>query len=284
MIVRLKIHVPDALRDALSSLLFDAGASGLEEEPGALCVYATEQSHLDAFKGVVERLQEVDSSQPLSIEYQEVSNAWNQCWQGALRAEPLTHRLVLRPTHDRPAPPEEETLWFEPDASFGDGGHPTTRLAAQFIDEFVSTQQPSSMLDVGCGSGVLSMVAALRGVSKVLAVDIDNVAVSSAETNLRLNHLEEKVTVRKGNADFTLDKFDLVVANINTPILRSLCESLSARTRSGGTLLLTGLLEEDEDELSSLYAGVGLVLQSSVRRDGWTLLEFLAQELDESSG
>lgn len=284
MIVRLKIHVPDALRDALSSLLFDAGASGLEEEPGALCVYATEQSLLDAFKGVVERLQEVDSSQPLSIEYQEVFNAWNQCWQEALRAEPLTHGLVLRPTHDRPAPPEEETLWFEPDASFGDGGHPTTRLAAQFIDEFVSTQQPRSMLDVGCGSGVLGMVAALRGVSKVLAVDIDDVAVSSAETNLRLNHLEEKVTVRKGSADFTLDKFDLVVANINTPILLSLCESLSARTRSGGTLLLTGLLEEDEDELSSLYAGVGLVLQSSVRRDGWTLLEFLAQELDKSSG
>jgi ribosomal protein L11 methyltransferase len=282
VLVRLKVHVPDELRDALSSALFDAGAAGLEEEPGALCVYATEAKLLEVFKHAVTQFsqsQGADLGRAIWIEHQEVSSSWNQTWQQALRAESLTQRLVLRPTHDKPAPIGEETLWFEPHASFGAGEHPTTQLAAQFIEEFVNLHKPLSMLDVGCGSGVLSLVAALRGTSMVLAVDIDEIAVSSTRENLKLNGLEKRVTVEKGSADLTSDTFDLVVANINTPILLDLCDSITARTASGGTLILTGLLEEDEDAVITPYTQTGLALQTKVQRAGWTLLEFVAPKL-----
>lgn len=276
-LVRLRIHVPDELRDALSSALFDAGAAGLEEEPGALCVYATEVKLLEAFEHATTELFRMQGSgKAFRIERQEVSGAWHETWQQALRAEPLTERLVFRPTHDKPAPDGEETLWFEPHASFGAGEHPTTQLAATFIEEFVTHQELKKMLDVGCGSGVLSLVAALRGAAEVLAVDIDEIAVSSTKENLKLNGLEASVTVEKGSADFTSDTFDLVVANINTPILLELCDSIWARVAPGGTLILTGLLEEDEDAVISLYTHTGLALQTKVQRRGWTLLEFVA--------
>lgn len=263
--------------DALSGILFESGAAGLEELPGGFAVYPTGSAQLATFRSAIrsfERRLDSTIDLELAVELTQIACTWDQSWQSALRAAALTSSLVFRPTHDLPAPEDEETLWFEPQTSFGTGEHPTTRLAASYIESFMLKRPGSSMMDVGCGSGVLTMVAKRRGAGKLVAVDIDAISVEATRANLDLNALGEGVRLLKGSADATDEEFDLVVANINTPILRSLVIPLAQRLNNEGTLILTGLLEEDVSELISLYKSQGLRSISQQAREGWVLLEW----------
>lgn len=272
--IRLSIFASPEWLDALSCKLFEAGASGLEERPGGLAVYARDDAELASFSSAIESFrQSLPSSAAANVETERevIDAAWQTAWQDALKPQQVTPRWTMRPTHCAPAPRGEDTLWFEPDQCFGEGAHETTRLAATHLETYLKPGQ--SVFDVGTGSGVLALIAAQSGASKVLAVDNDPISVNAARRNAAHNQLDDRIEVRLGSAKDADGLFDWVVANINTNILATLLPNLCQTMKEDGALVMTGLLFEDEHELVLLAQGHGLRLLSTQRLGEWSLLE-----------
>lgn len=297
--VRIAIFGPAQALELLNAELFDAGAGGIVEEPGSIVVYPMDAEEQERFREVIRDFENQAAAllrdEPLETCVEAIDPSWQQTWQNALRPEKISRSFTLRPTHcpledDRPLKDdcpleddsvmdgplgraaEEQTIWFEPSASFGSGDHPTTELAATWLEEYVRARPNITCFDVGTGTGVLALVAARSGVPSVLAVDIDEISVENARKNCSLNGLTDRIVVEQGSADAHSGVFDLVLANINTPILLQLAPDLCARVAPGGKLLLTGLLVEDIPEIEAAFESDGLTITERDEAVGWALL------------
>lgn len=275
--VRIVIFGPYFALEVLSAELFEAGAGGIVEEPGCIVVYPSDPAEQELFLGVIsdfeKRTPNDGQSGAIETTIEAIDPGWQKIWQQALRPEKISRSFTLRPTHcPLEDGAEEQTIWFEPAASFGSGGHATTELAATWVEEYVRARPKTTCFDVGTGTGVLALVAARCGAPSVLAVDIDEVSVKNAKRNCELNGLTEHIVVEHGSADATSETFDLVLANINTPILLELARDLCARVEKGGKLLLTGLLVEDVPEIEEAFQSDEIRITERDEAQGWALL------------
>ena len=150
--------------------------------------------------------------------------------------------------------------------AFGTGSHPTTRLCLEWLES--TKLEGVSILDYGCGSGILAIAAAKLGAAEVLGVDIDPQAVTAAISNAEQNEVSARF------ADSSLEikgQFDIVVANILSNPLKALAPAICGHVRPGGQLALSGILAEQADELIDFYAPY-LPLNINDSRDGWVCL------------
>jgi ribosomal protein L11 methyltransferase len=170
---------------------------------------------------------------------------------------------VIHPAWTDPPPVEPGDLVVEidPGRVFGHGGHPTTRLLLEDLAERLVGGE--RVLDVGCGSGVLSVAAALLGAGEVVGIDIDPDAVTVTHENAARNGVE--VTVSTTPLHEIDGRYDLVLANIGADVLIDLAPELQ---RVGGTLLLSGVLAERAGEVAASYAGTATVREL----DGWVAI------------
>jgi ribosomal protein L11 methyltransferase len=264
-LVRLHAEAEPPVLAEIAARWFSAGATGLEERPGGLSVYAEQGPEL-------ERLSDALAGLPLeTLERHAVDPSWQEAWLAALGPRQVTERLTFRPTHAAPAPAGESTLWFAPRASFGAGDHATTRLTARALERLGEAEPDLRLLDVGCGSGVLSLVALKSGFSSALLLDVEQEAVDSAQANAALNGLAAQAEVRRGSAGDVTGSFPVIAANILLPVLLELADALAARLAPGGRLLLSGVLEEQLPELLARYGSLGLEVYEIERESGWAL-------------
>jgi ribosomal protein L11 methyltransferase len=155
------------------------------------------------------------------------------------------------------------TVVLDPGTSFGSGSHPSTRLC---IGALVDLAPGASVLDVGCGSGVLSIVAMKLGAASAVAIDVATEAIVATRENAARNGVE--IDARHTLIDDVDGTFDVVVANIGLGVLRTMAAELS--TRVGGWLVLAGLLDEQVPEAVAAYAAHGLALVGVEGEDGWS--------------
>ena len=160
---------------------------------------------------------------------------------------------------------------IDPGASFGLGDHPTTRLCAAALGRLV--RPGDQLLDMGCGSGVLSIVACRLGARRAVAVDIAPDAVLAAERNAALNEVADRVEVRLGSVVPDVIA-DVVVANILAPVLIEHCRDLVAAVVPGGRLVLSGLLVGHHTHVLEAYRSAGLRFDDLSESDGWCALVF----------
>jgi ribosomal protein L11 methyltransferase len=178
----------------------------------------------------------------------------------------VSERLWIVPSWHEIPDPEAISLILDPGMAFGTGSHPTTRLCLEWLERKVSAQ--CSVLDYGCGSGILAIAAARLGAGQVAGVDIDPQAVEAAYANAERNGVTALF------ADSTLPvagEYDLVVANILSNPLRVLAPAICAHVRSGGQLALSGILREQADEIIGIYAA-WLPLAVADTREDWVCL------------
>ena len=170
------------------------------------------------------------------------------------------HRVMLTPPGHHPAMnPSDIAVRLKPGASFGTGHHPTTRLALQGIEAAmemgaIGTGQPSRMLDIGTGSGVLAITALLLGIHQAVGTDLDPCAIAEAEENARINGLAERfevVDMPTGEID---GPFELIAANLRYPTLAQLCPYIGSHVRENGAVVISGIREEEGEKLKVLYA------------------------------
>ncbi len=177
---------------------------------------------------------------------------------------------VVPSWHDIPDP-AALVLELDPGLAFGTGSHPTTRLCMEWLE--TNAPQGKSVLDYGCGSGILAMVAQKLGAKMVVGVDIDPQAIESARFNAERNHCELELMLPKefGTAHPQSEKFDVVVANILSSPLKLMAPMLSGRVAAGGSLILSGVLARQAEEVAAAYAPF-ITLTVWAEHEGWVAL------------
>jgi ribosomal protein L11 methyltransferase len=165
-------------------------------------------------------------------------------------------------------------LRVQPDQAFGDGSHPTTRLCAGAVDVMCRLHQPQTVLDVGTGTGILARIARARGAERIVATDVDPVAIESARLHCAFDPSQTPIKVSGELPDHWGPRFDLVVANILEGPLRSLAPHLSRALAPNGVLLLSGFTPGQTHALRMTFVLAGLDYVSEAMLEGWALLSF----------
>ncbi len=200
-----------------------------------------------------------------SIETVEEQN-WVQLTQSQFDPIRVSERLWIVPSWHESPDPAAVNLILDPGMAFGTGSHPTTRLCLEWLERNVSAD--CTVLDYGCGSGILAIAAARLGAGRVAGVDIDPQAVEAAKANAERNGVS---ALFADSAQPVAGEYDLVVANILSNPLRVLAPAICAHVRSGGRLALSGILREQAEEIIGIYAQ-WLPMQVADTREDWVCL------------
>lgn len=202
-----------------------------------------------------------------SVEYAD----WESFLHGGFEPFTVGNLFVIPAENPPPVPEGRRPLRVIPGRGFGTGSHPTTRLTMDFLSEF---WQPGDALDVGTGSGILAVQAALMGSSKVIAVDTDGDSIENAQENIAINESSSTIDVRHGSIDQVEEEsFSLVLANIISPVLETLIRSgLVTKGVPGCRFIFSGILETELESFSRLLIDHGLVIKQQAGRKEWRAL------------
>jgi ribosomal protein L11 methyltransferase len=200
---------------------------------------------------------------------------WEETWKEFFRVERVSRRIVVKPRWEAfDSSPGDCVVELTPGMAFGTGRHATTRACLRFLDEDATEGGTSSLLDLGCGTGILSIAAAKLGYGPILAVDCDPEAARTCRANAESNGVASRIEVRETDlADFEAGrKYDMVVANILANVLREHAAIIVSTLAPGvrPRLVLAGILATQFGELASVYAARGLVLERRITEDEWT--------------
>ena len=272
----------DALLDAgaLSASIEDADAGTPEEtpqfgEPGSVTTPGWERSRvialvesgtdIDELLEACAPLAGLEQTPAYSVEKVEEQN-WVQLTQSQFDPIRISGRLWIVPSWHTAPDPDAIVLVLDPGMAFGTGSHPTTRLCLEWLERKVT--DGDSLLDYGCGSGILAIAAARLGAREVLGVDIDPQAVSAAQSNAERNEVSARFA---DSAREIKGQFDIVVANILSNPLKALAPAICSHVRPGGQLALSGILTDQAEELIAAYAP-WVPLTVADTREGWVCL------------
>lgn len=195
---------------------------------------------------------------------------WADAWREHYVAQRIG-RVLIVPSWATEEPGDNEVaITLDPGMAFGTGLHPTTRGCLQLLQEV--SPMPASVLDVGCGSGILALAALRLGAERAVGIDTDPLAVESARANAERNGLDDRLEVRQGTLATTAEeRYPLVLANLVAAVLVDMAESLAAHLTADGTVLASGIIEHRGDEVIAAMDAAGLHVRD--RRDGeWVSL------------
>ncbi|MBF0471338.1 MAG: 50S ribosomal protein L11 methyltransferase [Gammaproteobacteria bacterium] len=194
---------------------------------------------------------------------------WERAWMEGFTPMCFGKRLWIVPSWSAPPQPDAINLHLDPGLAFGTGTHPTTRLCLQWLDSHPPTAQ--EVVDYGCGSGVLAIAAILLGANHCLCIDNDPQALEATLDNGSRNGLTEQLTTALPETATTTTPVDLLLANILAAPLMELAPHLGARVKVGGRIILSGILEEQWQEVARHYLP-HFQLDPPEILDGWVRL------------
>lgn len=198
---------------------------------------------------------------------------WENNWKQYFHAMPVGKKLLIRPLWEEADPQGRAVLSIEPGLAFGSGTHETTRLCLEALENYVTEE--TTVLDVGCGSGILSIASLLLGAKKAVGVDIDALAVKTARENGEVNgFFEPKYTVLEGNlTDKVSGKFDVVVANIVADVIIMFCKDVGAYMKEGGVFITSGIIDTKEQQVVDAFNKYGFKIKARHSEKGWVCFE-----------
>ncbi|OLN23406.1 ribosomal protein L11 methyltransferase [Domibacillus antri] len=198
---------------------------------------------------------------------------WATAWKQYYNPVKISEKFTIVPTWEdyEPFSTDELIIELDPGMAFGTGTHPTTVMCLQALERFVKADD--HVVDVGTGSGVLAIGAALLGASKVTALDLDEVAVSAARQNVALNKVEKIVSVSKNNLiDGLDDQADVVVANILAEVIISFTKDVETIMRPGGYFIASGIIGQKKEEVKQAMTDAGLIIEETVVMEDWVCI------------
>jgi len=270
----------ELLFDSLGALSVTFGDAGndpiLEPEPGEVPLWQrTRVSALfegeqdpSALRTLISQTLDQDLSGRLRFERLK-DQAWERAWLKDFRPMVFGKRLWVGPGEQAPVAGEAVTVCLEPGLAFGTGTHPTTALCLQWLD--AANVLGKTLIDYGCGSGILAIAALRLGAASAMAVDQDPQALEATRTNADRNGVSNRLSVHPGT-HLPPGQADILLANILAGTLIALCDRLSARVKPGGTVVLSGILAEQAQAVSSAFDPC-FQMQPPVAKQEWVLLE-----------
>ena len=274
-------RLADALMEhgALSAAIEDAYAGTENEqaifgEPGMPAEQIWQQSKVIALFGehdeaaaAVKAAAQECGLKDLSYDSETLEDQdWVRLTQSQFDPIQISERLWITPSWHKAPAGNAVNLQLDPGLAFGTGSHPTTRLCLKWLD--TQLKGGESVLDYGCGSGILTIAALKLGAGSAVGVDIDEQAIRASNDNAAQNDVQAHFYLPDG---LPQGQFDVVVANILANPLRMLGEMLAARTKQGGRIVLSGLLAEQSEELGEIYSQ-WFDIEPAETEEGWARL------------
>ncbi len=255
--------------------LMGIGGRGVEERGDTFLVYLPEtgtspEEFTDKLRANLSRF---GDETPLAVTFRRQRHEdWEATWREGLHPRRVTSRLVVAPTwEDLELKPGELLISIDPGMAFGTAEHPTTRGCLRLLDGRV--EPGDHVADIGAGSGILSIAAALLGSERVLAVESDPWSCATARENVDLNAVADRVEVFEAvvGPEFVPEQppFDGIVANIESGVLLLLLEGFRSGLRDDGWLILSGILDSEAQEIVESASKGGFIRTDEDREDGW---------------
>lgn len=267
----------------------DDDLMGLKDCETTVTVYLPENAqgleNLEAVKLELKALKRRDTENKFGrLEY-ELKNVkeedWANNWKQYFKPICIGEKLLIKPSWEQASPDEKrKILEIDPASSFGTGQHNTTQLCLELIEKNLT--EGDRILDLGCGSGILSIGALLLGAKSAFAVDIDENSVKIAEENAQKNQIpKDKYTAKCGNIiddeDFSASigsEYDLVCANIVADVLIGMSDKFSGFVKNDGMLIVSGIIDSRKDEVLDVIKAKGFELMEIREKDDWVAASF----------
>lgn len=268
----------------------DEDLLGLSECESCVTVYIPKNVQgsemLTALKSMVSDMKSNDSENiygRLAVECSGIREEdWANNWKQYFKPFSVGEKLIIKPSWEKCENPENRIiLEIDPASSFGTGQHHTTRLCLELLEK--SLEKGDKILDVGCGSGILSIGAVLLGADNAVAVDIEENAVNTAIENAEKNHINpEKYKAYCGNvisdsafAEKINGTYDIITANIVADVLIAMKDFFARCLRKNGTLIISGIIEERSDEVTNAVESAGFITEEYNVREGWSAVRLI---------
>jgi ribosomal protein L11 methyltransferase len=283
--------VADVLaRFAYSGVMMEQGVRyNDEEDAGTPTGPITVRAYLEVDEHIEEKRQKLEESlyylgmiQPLPAPtYKQIADQnWMEAWKQHYKPILIGERLVIIPAWMESPDPGRVAIRIDPGMAFGTGTHPTTQLCLELMEKEFRNHPPSRAIDVGCGSGILSIAAIRLGAHTVLGVDIDAGSVKNSRENADANLVGDEFILGVGSVDeirkgqFAFDRAPLVVANILAPVIVRLFDGgLADLIDSHGSIILSGILEDQAERVIEAGRAKGLVLRERRQMGDWVALK-----------
>lgn len=273
---QLSVSTDKPVNDLVVGFLSNVGAEGFIDEGNELKCYFAEKKWKAGYKDDVAKflghLKDQGLVGDFSIDVSEILNQdWNMKWEESIVPIEVTDNIVIKPSWKEYSGSAKIVIEIDPKMSFGTGHHETTRMMVKLLEKHI--KDGGRMLDVGTGTGVLAIAAVKLGASHCIAVDRDEWSIDNSMENIKKNGVFDKVEVVRGEvASISEEEFDIVVANLNRNTLLYIEPELRKRCKSGGVLLLAGLLALDEKDVVDSYTKSGFKVLEVLHEAEWSAL------------
>lgn len=266
----------EEIADILIATMSSIGYEGFQYTDTGFTAYITCEQFEE------ERIQKLEILQSLAADYQIDWNFsvlqdrdWNLEWEKNFTPIVVDNRILIRAGFHPTIPGIDYEIIIEPKMSFGTGHHPTTTLMLETLLDFSGQMKGKRVLDMGCGTGILSILAAKLGASTVTGIDIDEWSYRNARENIENNQLQN-IQIKIGNAGL-LEKekeFDFILANINRNILLTDMPFYERCLKNGGILIMSGFYTQDLPSIRQKAAELGMTYGAQKIKQNWVAVSF----------
>ena len=292
--LKLEFSVPPELLDAVTNYVTELGAEGVMQEEGEEILtgefaaprpYETFSAFLPCDLRLEKRLASLRSYleslaalfpelPPVSFRQEEVAAAdWGEQWKIYFKPLRASRSIVVKPTWERYTPRGGDiVVEIDPGMAFGTGQHASTRMCLQAIEDILLKdrhRQQWRVLDVGTGTGILGISCAKLGAQHVVCVDVDKQAVEIARENVRINAVEDIVTVYNRDVATVQEQFDLIVANLTAKLLLKLRSHLLSILVEDGYLVIGGILDQQREDIEEHFVGELFTITTVLTEQEW---------------
>lgn len=264
----------ETVHDVLSAVLGEVGFESFVDQGDTLCAYVQKDLlSVDELQTAIAQFPLPDTT--VTYEFVEAEDKdWNEEWEkNFFQPIVIGNRCVIHSTFHHDVPAAEYDIVINPQMAFGTGHHETTSL---IIGELLDMQLTGkALLDMGCGTSILAILARMRGAQPCTAIDIDEWCVRNSKENIALNNVDQ-IEVYEGDATrlSAYGPFDVVIANINRNILLADMHSYADRMNPGATLLMSGFYVDDIPAIQAKAEELGLRMQYHKEKNNWAVVKF----------
>jgi len=265
--LEITLEIPEKLEEEVTIFLMELGSCGVLKDGRRLMAYFAEDNLLVDRMLAINRYMETVQGAEFRYRFLHEQD-WNEKWKEGFKVQKVSDRILIVPPWEYSCEEDSSVIIkIEPGMAFGTGEHITTKMCLEIMDRLYRISVPESFLDVGTGSGILSIAAVKLGSKKVFALDIDLEAVAEARKNIELNSLSGKIAVEQISLSQVKGKYMMIAANILSSVLCQLRDLLISRLEKEGFLILSGILEEEMEKVGETFQPLQTFL--SLRREGW---------------
>lgn len=199
-------------------------------------------------------------------------NDWAESWKKYYKPIKIGERILIKPSWEEYSLDENDILIeLDPGMAFGTGTHETTMMCTEALEKYVKSGD--TVYDIGCGSGILSIVAAKLGAEKVVGVDLDELCVKVSNENIKINHVEEIVEIKKGNLlDVVEGKANIIVSNIIAEIIAGMTKDLKTYLKDDGIFITSGIIVEKIELVEKALLENGFKILDIRKLNGWACI------------